>query len=633
MLYRQTYVVDGQTFVTVNDQQFNVVISPTEKSVILHPVINGEVDTTIVIYPQTVTDNVIGLDEKILEAVSPKQDKSNLVTELSVESTDTQYPSAKLVYDELQTKQDSLTAGSNIQIDSNTNTISATDTTYSNLPASQGGQDVSLVTSGDKYNWNHKQNALTAGTGINITNDEISVTYENLQAAEGGTDVSLVDTGEKYTWDNKQNALVAGANIQIDSSTNTISATDTTYTAGDSINITNEEISADTLTTSEVDVVFNGGYSVTTTIVNGTIEGDSSILFDSITLTIVPNIGYYFPDTIIVQNAQYIYNNITGTVILSDPTSNIIIQAECRKIPVLTVSGLGNSDPTTVVFTENEVAFDWNFPEVTVDGNIFIKIPTMYRKVNTVTSNQITSFSLANAKIDNDYEPYPCFLDSDGTTVLPYVLIGKYCCSSTSVANSVNSFYAVQTLENGRTNARALGTGYQLYDWQIQKLFVDLAMMKAKTVNFNDGSAVISEYLGIAHLDQTIWIDGIYHNDTVWYAALNPANYVSNPSTHPPVGYSALSYACPTTNSIEVKALGYDSNNPFVNYPSAVVSNSSYNTYYCDAYYYSSGSHPVRSDVGGTYANVEFGLWYCFGRNNWSNTFGVRLCYKPPKSV
>ena len=44
-------------------------------------------------------------------------------------------------------------------------------------------------------------------------------------ASSGGTALSLVTTGEKYTWNNKQNALTAGTNIGI--SGNTISGTNT----------------------------------------------------------------------------------------------------------------------------------------------------------------------------------------------------------------------------------------------------------------------------------------------------------------------------------------------------------------------------------------------------------------------
>ena len=375
-------------------------------------------------------------------------------------------------------------------------------------------------------------------------------------------------------------------------------------------------------------------YSITVTCVDCTADAGNPTYVSNngatATLVFTPDTDLEIrSDSVVISGASVVsVDKTTGTVVIGMATANVVMAVTALEIPsvaILTVSGLGNSDPTTVTFTEEGI-FDWNFTEETINGNVFIKIPTMYRKINTITNNRIASFSLSNTKVDNDYQPYPCFLDGDGTTVLPYVLIGKYCSSSTSVMNSVNASVAPQTLENGRTNARALGTGYQLYDWQIQKLFVDLAMMKAKTVNFQDGSARISEYLGISQINSSVWIDGIYHDSTVWYAALNPSNYVSNPSGVP-TGYSALSYSTPISNDGEVTALGYDSNNPFVNYPSATALNSSFNTYYCDEYAYSSGNCPVRSCVGAALAN--FGLWLCDVSNAWSDSYSVRLCYKP----
>ena len=64
------------------------------------------------------------------------EDASNKVTSISGSSTDTQYPSAKLVYDQLALKQGNLTAGTNIQL--NGNTISATDTTYNDFVGTDG---------------------------------------------------------------------------------------------------------------------------------------------------------------------------------------------------------------------------------------------------------------------------------------------------------------------------------------------------------------------------------------------------------------------------------------------------------------------------------------------------------------
>ena len=69
-----------------------------------------------------------------------------------------------------------ITAGSNVQVagdaTNKTITISATDTTYSSQSASQGGTAVSLVTTGEKYTWNNKQDAMTA-----ITAEEIDAMF------------------------------------------------------------------------------------------------------------------------------------------------------------------------------------------------------------------------------------------------------------------------------------------------------------------------------------------------------------------------------------------------------------------------------------------------------------------------
>ena len=61
--------------------------------------------------------------------------------------------------EQVEGKQDVLTQGTNITISGNT--ISATDTTYESKAAAQGGTDVSLVTTGDKYNWNNKPDTTT----------------------------------------------------------------------------------------------------------------------------------------------------------------------------------------------------------------------------------------------------------------------------------------------------------------------------------------------------------------------------------------------------------------------------------------------------------------------------------------
>lgn len=113
---------------------------------------------------------------------------------------------------QLNGKQAALTAGTNITISGNT--ISATDTTYSKATASTFG----LV----KVNGTAQSvasNNLSATTGRTYavqfdSNDNLVVnvpwtdtTYAIENAVSGGTTASLVSTGEKYNWNNKQNAL------------------------------------------------------------------------------------------------------------------------------------------------------------------------------------------------------------------------------------------------------------------------------------------------------------------------------------------------------------------------------------------------------------------------------------------
>ena len=378
--------------------------------------------------------------------------------------------------------------------------------------------------------------------------------------------------------------------------------------------------------------VNNYAISVTTTDCAAVVGNPTQISNNGATCTL-----YFTPNTgLEVRRASFTVtgativsaSKISGSVTIGSATGAVsiaVVALEPASAAAITVDGLGSENPSSVTFTE-EGEFDWDFAEVTdANNNIFIQIPTMYRKINTIVDAQITSFTLSDKKIDATYEPYPCFVD--GANVLPYVLIGKYCCSSTSVANSVNATKANQTLQQGRTNARALGMGYQLYDWQLQKLFVDLAMCHKKTVDFNSGQTITS-YLGIEHLNQDIWVDGFYHNSETWYAALDPSDYVSNPDTHPPTGYTTISFGCPTgTGGQNIKTLGYDANSPFFNQPSEQTTAATYTTYYCDGFYYATGSHPVGSAVG--FRNAYCGLWCSYANFSWSGSFGVRLCKKP----
>lgn len=291
-----------------------------------------------------------------------------------------------------------------------------------------------------------------------------------------------------------------------------------------------------------------------------------------------------------------------------------------------TVANLGSSSPSNVTFTVDS-NFSFNFEEVTLNGNVFIKIPTMYRKIIATSNNQITRFAIANGKIDDSYVPYSCFVDPNGN-VLDYILIGKYMSSDAGTMNSVNATYVTKTLATARSQAQALGTGYQLYDWQMHKLFQDLTICYLQSVNTNSGSG-FNTMLGIAHQKNDFLCDGIIKGTTdYWWVCYDPTKYVSLSSTSSgiPTDYVATSYIAPTTTG-EISKLGYDANNPFVNMPTTTVNNSYYNTYYCDLYNCKTDSHPVLCNVG--YAAAVYGVFSCDLYPGWSDSSGVRLCYRP----
>ena len=290
-----------------------------------------------------------------------------------------------------------------------------------------------------------------------------------------------------------------------------------------------------------------------------------------------------------------------------------------------TVTGLGSQNPDSVAFTKSS-NFPTTWEEVMLGTDVFIKFPKIYRKVNTVSSNQITSFTISNSKIDDDYVLYPCFID-ESNNELDYILIGKYMSKSSHRIDSVNSSESVKdnSIDNGRIYCRNKGTGYQLMDWRMQRLWQDLLICAMETVNTNGGSGIDNDEFGIHWGAKFQWIDGVYCNAGTYFCSNSPSEY-HNGAADPPASYSAISYSAPLENDVEIMKLGYDGNKPFFNYPSETYTDTTYQTYYCDGYRgYSTVIDSVKCDVG--ISAKDSGAFYC--RTNDSITCGLRLCYRP----
>ena len=190
--------------------------------------------------------------------------------------------------------QQSLTAGSNIQI--NGSTISATDTKYT------AGVNVSINSSNVISATDTK---YTAGNGLNLNGTEFSADTTVLQEKlTAGSNVQINNnvistTDTKYT---------AGANVQI-SNSNIISATDTKYTAGSNISIdSNNVISASTPTVNDGDLKFQLGSATATKVFSANQSGDSTITVPYRTYTVHGSTTTFGAGIPTLEDMQAIYS-------------------------------------------------------------------------------------------------------------------------------------------------------------------------------------------------------------------------------------------------------------------------------------------------------------------------------------
>ena len=255
----------------------------------------------------------------------------------------------------------------------------------------------------------------------------------------------------------------------------------------------------------------------------------------------------------------------------------------------------------------------------------------MYKKIVTVTDNQITAFEISNAKLDDDYKLYPCFIDESGNE-LDYILVGKYVSKSNNTCNSVASGSEVKINSgNARTFARARGTGYQLMDWRIHRLWQDLLICTMKTINTNSGSDITTDALGLEWVWDFSFIDGfVIGMDDKWVYSNSPSKYIDNPDASSD-GYSIISgYVAARTpgNYYTVKKLGYDASQPFFNYPSDMFYKyESYDSYYCDMLQTPNTASPIKFSIRRPQAYD--GAFQLLSNSGWTTKFVQRLCYRP----
>ena len=335
------------------------------------------------------------------------------------------------------------------------------------------------------------------------------------------------------------------------------------------------------------------------------------------------------------------------------------------------VSGLGNSNPTLTrtydnvgkTYSINSAAgtittdFDteFNFETVVQDGNTMIKIPTFYKRFDTISNNQITAFSMSKTKVNDDFVPYPCFVKQDGSgAVMDYILVSKGKATGTSskaTCVSGSSPLVNVTRAQMRTAARANGAGWQQFDWMVLQLLRDLFCVVFATTNSqliftgrtsaSDAATVggtwnistpcgwntttmQNRFFGIEDVFGNVndWCDGVTFKNATIYSTTDYNNFTDKTT-------NMLNSGTRVTSNGYISALTYNTAQSFLNYPSAASGNDT--KYYCD--YEWNRSSGVVFLVGGFWNNgAGAGLWFSDGNYDASvssSNIGGRLVYRP----
>lgn len=362
-----------------------------------------------------------------------------------------------------------------------------------------------------------------------------------------------------------------------------------------------------------------------------------------------------------------------------------------EKTKIYGVDGIGQSSPTltrtdsavglgyTVGQSEIKSDFDTCFPwcemKEVIDefGNVFIRVPKFYTKI-TKNSNGTFKHQISGCRYDGFGT---LFIDGKGNE-LDYVLIGKYegsydTANSRMMSKSGQTVKVSITLPNYRTACRAVGEGYQQYDFLIDAIIKELFLIEFATTNSqsimtgftngNNTAALITghtdnvktpsgsynnnhdletepwtdttcntdgkhacKYRGIENPWGNVWkwCDGINFKKTKVYLCESPEDYASDkydaPYTYVADRYAGEGYA---------KVITPFDKNPLLGFVTSVGAGGT--TYYSDYYYYAEGGTVL--DCGGRWSSGGgAGLWNWDGDYSSSYAYGFiggRLCYKP----
>ena len=134
------------------------------------------------------------------------ENASNKVTSISSSSTNTQYPSAKLVYDQLAGKQPTLVSGTNIKTVNNNSLLGSGNINIDSLPSQTGQSGKFLTTNGTTASW-AAVDALPSQSGQSgkyLTTNGTTASWDNIPTEiptqTGNSGKFLTTNGSTVSW-------------------------------------------------------------------------------------------------------------------------------------------------------------------------------------------------------------------------------------------------------------------------------------------------------------------------------------------------------------------------------------------------------------------------------------------------
>lgn len=294
--------------------------------------------------------------------------------------------------------------------------------------------------------------------------------------------------------------------------------------------------------------------------------------------------------------------------------------------------------------------FDNEFPYnemkvVDIDGNAMVYIPGMYFRIGTDEDSNITDIAVSRIAVgDGDwYYTKPFY----------YSAYQGYTNNSKLLSKSGVAPTGDTTITTFRTYAMNNGDNYHQLDlyhktimnflWLIEFASKDSSSVMGGNLSGTkcntggtDSLTTPSGYLLSNGQMRWHYIEDFVGNMYEFLDGVNGNYYATSDITLYSASYSSenkLSYSCDLTSRRCIASLGWDSSNPFLCLAKGTISNSNYNTYFCDSMYAATSTSYIYY-CGAAYtsaSSASSGVFFvfCYYVSHYYGTLGARLLYSP----